>query len=188
MPRASELNKGDVVAVDGTPHVVRQLETRSPSARGAATLYKIRFTNLVSGQKRDESLKGDAVLDEIDFEKVAVQFSYIDGEHYVFMNAADYSQYPISLSSLEEQIPYLTDDMEGMTALIVEGNAVAIELPQSVVMEVTETGPGIKGASASARTKPATLASGLVVQVPEYLERGEMVRVNTTNGKFMARA
>ena len=75
-----------------------------------------------------------------------------------------------------------------MTALIVEGQAVAIELPQSVMMEVTDTAPGIKGASASARTKPATLATGLVVQVPEYLERGEMIRVNTTNGKFMARA
>ena len=188
MPRASELNRGNVVSIDGTPHVVRQLEARSPSARGAATLYKIRFINLLTGQKRDESLKGDVILDEIDHEKAAVLFSYVDGEHYVFMNADDYSQYLISGSALVDEIPYLSEGIEGVTALIVEGQAVAIELPQSVTMEVTETAPGIKGASANARTKPATLATGLVIQVPEYLERGEMIRVNTTNGKFMARA
>ena len=68
MPRASELNRGNVVSIDGTPHVVRQLDTRSPSARGAATLYKVRFVNLLTGQKRDESLKGDVILDEIDYE------------------------------------------------------------------------------------------------------------------------
>ena len=84
MPKASELKRGDVVQIDGTPHVVKQLEAKSPSARGAATLYKIRFDNLVTGQKRDESLKGDDFLAEADCERVQVQFSYMDGEQYVF--------------------------------------------------------------------------------------------------------
>lgn len=188
MPKASDLKKGDVVQLDSVPHVVKQLEVKNPSARGAATLYKIRFSNLLTGQKRDESLKGDDFLAEADCEKVQVQFSYIDGEQYVFMDTEDYSQYMLSASTIEGQLEYLTDGLAGITALLVEGNMVAMDLPQSVVMEITETAPGIKGASASARTKPATLSTGLIVQVPEYIEQGELIKVNTTNAKFMARA
>jgi elongation factor P len=188
MPKASELKKGDVVELDGIPHVVKQLEARSPSSRGASTLYKVRFNNLITGQKRDESLKGEDMLSGSDSQRVQVQFSYIDGSMYVFMDVEDYSQYLLSKEALEDQIEYLTDGLDGLTALLVEGNIVAVDLPQSVVMEIIETAPGIKGASASARTKPATLSTGLVVQVPEYIELGEKVKVNTTNGKFMSRA
>ncbi|MBT4161273.1 MAG: elongation factor P-like protein YeiP [Gammaproteobacteria bacterium] len=188
MPKASDLKRGDVVQLDGAPHVVKQLDAKSPSARGAATLYKIRFDNLVTGQKRDESLKGDDFLVEADCERVQVLFSYIDDNQYVFMNTGDYSQYMLAKESVEEQLDYLSDGLEGITALLVEGSIVAIDLPQSVVLEITDTAPGIKGASASARTKPATLATGLIVQVPEYIEQGERIKVNTTNAKFMARA
>ena len=188
MPKASELKKGDVVQIGGIPHVVKQLEARSPSSRGASTLYKIRFNNLISGQKRDESFKGEDNLVESDSHKVQVQFSYIDDNQYVFMDVEDYSQYMLGVDSLEGQLEYLIDGLEGITALLVDDNIVAVDLPQSVVMEITETAPGIKGASASARTKPATLSTGLIVQVPEYIESGERVKVNTTNGKFMSRA
>lgn len=188
MPKASELKRGDVVDIDGVPHIVKQLEVRNPSSRGALTLYKIRFTSLLTGQKRDESLKGDDILAAADAEKVSVQFSYIDGAHYVFMNNEDYSQYSFSAESLESQLDYIHDGMDGITALLIAGDIAAIELPQSVVLEIVETSPGIKGASASARTKPATLSTGLIVQVPEYIDQGESVKVNTTNGKFMARA
>jgi elongation factor P len=78
--------------------------------------------------------------------------------------------------------------MEGIVLLIINEQAAALELPQSVVLTITETAPGLKGASASARTKPAVLETGLTVQVPEYIEQGETVKVNTTNGKFMSRA
>lgn len=188
MPKASELKRGDIVQIDGAPHVVKQLEAKSPSARGAATLYKVRFDNLITGQKRDESLKGDDFLGEADCERAQVLFSYIDGDQYVFMNTEDYSQYMLGKDAMEDQLDYMIDGLKGITALIVEGNAVAIDLPQSVVLEITETAPAIKGASANARTKPATLSTGLIVQVPEYIERGEMIKVNTTNAKFMARA
>lgn len=188
MPKASELKRGDVVDIEGAPYIVKQLEVRNPSSRGASTLYKIRFTNLLTGQKRDESLKGDDVLSAADAQKVSVQFSYIDGEHYVFMNNEDYSQYSLSTDSLENQLDYIHEGLDGITALLVTGAIAAVELPQSVVLEIVETSPGIKGASASARTKPATVSTGLIVQVPEYIEQGESVKVNTTNGKFMARA
>jgi elongation factor P len=188
MPKAGDLKKGDVVDIDGTPHAVKQLEARSPSSRGASTLYKIRFNNLVTGQKRDESVKSDHMFAEADAQRVPVQYSYLDGAHYVFMNSEDYSQYFLDQEALEGQIEYLMDGLDDMTGLLVDGNLVGITLPQSVVMEIAETAPGIKGASASARTKPATMATGLVVQVPEYIEQRESIKINTTNGKFMSRA
>lgn len=187
MPKASDLKKGDVVEIDGVPHVVKHLEAKSPSSRGASTLYKIRFNNLITGQKRDESLKGDDLFSEADFQRVQVQFSYIDDNQYVFMNSEDYSQYLLNADALEGQLEYIIDGLDGMAALLVDGQIVAIDLPQSVVMEITETAPGIKGASASARTKPATMATGLVVQVPEYIEQGESIKINTTDGKYMSR-
>lgn len=188
MPRASDLKKGDVIDIDGVPHIVSHLESKSPSARGASTLYKIRFSNLITGQKLDESYKGDNFLTEADCRRVQVQFSYIDGDQYIFMNLQDYSQHGLGIDSLEGQVEYLSDGLDGITALIVEDRIAAIDLPQSVVMEIIDTAPAIKGASASARTKPAILVSGLVVQVPEYVEQGEKIKVNTTNGKFMSRA
>lgn len=188
MPRASELKKGDVVDIDGLPHIVKHLESKSPSARGASTLYKVRFNNLVTRQKRDETLKGDEWLTEADCRKVPVQFSYIDGNQYMFMNTEDYSQYGLDADMLEGQLEYLTDGLDGITALLVAEEIAAIDLPQSIVMEIAETSPAVKGATASARTKPAKLASGLTVQVPEYIEQGETIKVNTSNGKFMSRA
>ncbi len=188
MPKASELKKGDVIQLGGAPHMVRQLEARSPSSRGAATLYKIRFTNLISGQKRDESLKGDDFLPEAECQRTEVQYSYMDGEQYVFMSTQDYTQYGLSADDLEDQVHYLVEGLAGITALIADERILAIDLPQSVVMQVSDTAPAIKGGTASARTKPATLTTGLVVQVPEYIATGESLKVNTSNGKFMSRA
>ncbi|MEJ2444072.1 MAG: elongation factor P-like protein YeiP [Exilibacterium sp.] len=187
MPKASELKKGVIVEINGAPHIVKQVEAKSPSSRGAATLYKVRFTNLQTKQKFDQSYKGDDVLKEADCARVPVQYSYQDGDSYTFMNMEDYSQYEMDGEELEGLTPYLVEGLEGITALLVDGALLGIELPQSVVLEVTETAPGIKGATATGRTKPALLSTGLEVQVPEYLEPGEMVKVNTLTGKFMSR-
>lgn len=188
MPKASEIKRGMVVDIDGIPHAVKSLEAKSPSSRGASTLYKIRFTNLKTGQKRDESLKGDDYLKEADYVREPVQFSYKDGDRYVFMNTENFNQYDVGEDSIEDLTGYITEGLEGMTALIMDGVLLSIELPQSVDMEIIETVPGIKGSSATGRTKPAKLVTGLEVQVPEYLEVGEVIRINTSTGKFMSRA
>lgn len=188
MPKASELKKGMVVDINGVPHAVKQLEAKSPSSRGASTIYKVRFTNLLSKQKLDESYKGDDLLQEADCMRVPIQFSYQDGDNTIFMNSEDYSQYEVSARELEDQLGYISEDTEGMVALLMDGKLLSVELPQSVNMEIIETPPAIKGASASARTKPAKLTSGIEVQVPEYLEQGEIIKVNTSTGKFMSRA
>ncbi len=188
MPKACDLKRGMVVDINGMPHAVKQVEAKSPSSRGASTLYKIRFNNLQSGQKLDQSYKGDDFLKDADCLRTQVQYSYKDGDVYTFMNMEDYSQYSLNEVDLAEQLGYLSEGLEGIIALLVDGNILTIELPQSVTLEIIETAPGIKGATATGRTKPASLSTGLEIQVPEYLESGEVIKVNTSTGKFVSRA
>ena len=188
MPKASELKKGTVVEINGEPYIVKSLESRSPSSRGAQTIYKIRFNNAQTGQKHDESCKADDMFTEVDLIKRQVQFLYQDGDMFTFMDVEDYSQYTLGKSELEDDLGYLTDGLEGIYALIVDDRVLGVELPQTVSLEITDTAPAIKGASATSRTKPATLVTGLEVQVPEYIETGEIIKINTDTGKFMSRA
>lgn len=188
MPKASELKKGMIVEINGMPHAVKNLDCKSPSSRGASTLYKVRFTNLKTGQKLDESYKGEDILKDADCVRVQVQYSYQDGDEYFFMNMDDYTQYSLNRADLGDQVDYLSDGLEGIFALIMDDAVLGIELPQSVTLPIVDTAPGIKGATATGRTKPATLSTGLEIQVPEYLEPGEVVKVNTSNAKFMSRA
>lgn len=188
MPRAAELKKGHIVQINNQPYIVSQIEVKSPSSRSGTTLYKVRFNHAQTKQKLDQSLTGDDMLAAIDFQKRAVQFLFVDADGYTFMDNEDFSQYSLSPEQLEEQIPYLHDGINGLYGLIVEGNLVGVELPAVVEMPIEETPPAIKGSSASARTKTARFASGLEIQIPEYLETGEVVRINTESGKFMSRA
>ena len=188
MPKASEIKRGDVVDIEGVPHVLKHLETKSPSSRGAVTLYKLRFKNLLTGLKKEVSSKGEEQFGTIDCQRVSVQFSYIDGDEYHFMALTDYTQYSLNRADLEDQLGYLKEGPQYITALVNDGQIAAIEVPQAVTLLISDTAPGIKGASASSRTKPATLETGLVVQVPEYISAGEHIKVNTTNAKFMSRA
>jgi elongation factor P len=103
------------------------------------------------------------------------------------MDAENYEQYSLHVDQLEEQKDWLLDNMEGLTALMLEGQLAAIELPASVEFEIVETAPVIKGATATNRNKPATLSNGRVVLVPEYMAPGDRVRINTETGKFMSR-
>jgi elongation factor P len=188
MPKASELKKGSVVEIDGEVYFARNIDVRNPSARGASTLYKIKFFNVRDGKKLEQTLKSDDFVKEGDLTRRSVQFSYREGDMVTFMDAEDYSQYTLNAEALAEQSPYMTEDLQGMIAMLVDGQVVGVEIPQAVVLEITQTDPGIKTASVSARTKPATLSTGLEIQVPEYMESGERVKVNTSTGKYVSRA
>lgn len=188
MPKACDLKRGAVVYVNDQPYIIKNIEVRSPSARGASTLYKIRFNHAQTGQKLDETFTGDDFLKEADFSRREVQYLYKDENSYIFMDKEDYSQHGLDEDLLEDQIPFLIDNLEGIMALFVEDRCVGIELPQSVYLEIVDTAPYVKGASATGRTKPARLSTGIEIQVPEYMETGEVVRVNTETGKFMSRA
>lgn len=177
-----------VVEINDAPHVVKQVEAKSPSSRGASTLYKVRFSHLQTRQKLDESFKGDDMLKDADCARVQLQYSYQDGDTLMFMDLEDYSQYGLNLEDLDGQVEYLSEGLEGITGLLIEDVLRGIELPQSVNLTIVETAPAIKGATATGRTKTAQLNTGLEVQVPEYLATGEVIKVNTGNGKFISRA
>ena len=187
MIKASDLGKGSVVEFNGDPHVVEQLRTQSPSARGASTLYKVRFRNVRTRSKLDQVYKGDDTLQETDFDTRMVAFSYREGDRFAFMDLEDYNQFELMEDEIEDSVPYLTDGMEGIKALMQNGKVLCIQLPDTVELEITECAPSMRGASVTARTKAATLETGLVVQVPEYMEQGERVRVDTRTGEFLQR-
>ena len=188
MPKACDLKKGNVVEINDEAYMVKQIDVRSPSARGAVTLYRVRFSNIKTRQKYEESFKGNDMLNEVALLRSPGQYLYPDGPLHVFMDTQEYSQYMIEEDVIEDELIWITDGMEGIIALIIDDNMVSIEIPKSLVFEILETAPGLKGASATARTKPATLSNGVEIQIPEYLEVGEMVKVNTETKKFMSRA
>lgn len=188
MPKASELKKGQVVEIGDEPYIVKQIDSKSPSARGASTIYKIRFIHAKTKQKRDESMRGEDFLRDADCQRVQVQYSYSDGESLCFMNMEDFNQYFLPASELEDESKLLVEGLDGIYALLIDGEIAGVELPQFVELEITETDPVVKGASATSRTKPATLSTGFVLQVPEYLDAGEVVKVISATGKFSSRA
>lgn len=188
MIRACDLKKGDVVKISAVPHVLEDVNVQAPSARGSATLYKFRFRNVASKQKVDKVCRGDEVFDEADFEKRAVQYLYRDASGFTFMDMEDFSQFTLNEDDLGDQVQYLVDGLEGINSLCSDGKILAIELPPLVELEVVDTGPSMRNASATARSKPATLSTGMIVQVPEYLEKGTRIRVDTRTGAFASRA
>jgi len=188
LPKASELKLNVAVEINGEPYAVKKIEIRNPTSRGASTLYKVRFAHLKTKQKLDETFKGDDFLKEADCERVSVQYSYQDDGAYYFMNMENFEQYALDAEDLEGQVGYLTEGLEGLIMLLIDNSPSALELPSSVALEIIETAPGIKGASATARTKPAKLTTGMEVQVPEYIDQGEVIKINTSTGKFMGKA
>jgi len=188
MIRACDLKRGGFVELDGVPHQLDSLQVTNPSARGAATLYHFRFRNLVTRQKLDQTVKGDDLYKEADFEVRPTQFLYEDRGLYAFMDQETYEQFELPREAVEALLLYLLPDMEGLKALISGGKVLAVEPPQKVALQVVECDPVLKGASATGRGKPATCETGLVVTVPEYIVSGDRIVVDTVSGAFAGRA
>jgi len=186
--KANELKKGMVILVDGRNIIIKGMQVQSPSSRSGSTLYKTRGQDVVSRQKFERSFKGDEVVTLVELERREVQMLFRDSDGCTFMDTETYDQYTVSEEAISEELPYLFDGIEGLRALIADSVVLGIELPGTVALEITECAPGMKAASASARNKPATLSTGLVVQVPEYLTPGEVIKVNTDTGEFISRA
>jgi elongation factor P len=188
MPKASDLKRGDIVSINQQPHVVEELKISTPSARGASSLYHFRLRNLQTKTKLDQTCKGDDPFQACDFTKRPVQFSYRQNDEVVFMDEKDYSEVVFKEADIEDALLYITDNMEGIQALLCDGKWIGLELPAVAILQVEQCDPSIRGASATARTKPARLVTGLTVQVPEYLEPDEVIRVDTRTGEFLGRA
>lgn len=188
MPKASEIKKNAAIEHNNKVYMVKDINKLTPSGRAGASLYRMRLYDVATGVKADESFKADEMINLADFSRHPAAFSYIDGDEYVFMDSEDYTPYNINKDTIVDELMFINEDTQGLQVLTVNGDPVALELPSSVELVIVETDPSIKGASASARTKPATLTTGLVVQVPEYISNGEKIKVNTAEAKFMSRA
>lgn len=185
--KANEIKKGVVIEYNGAIYSVRDVERSAPTARGGNTTFRIQMFSIPSGQKIDLSLRGDDELVDVQLERRQATFSYMDGDDFVFMDSENYTQYLLSKGLVGNDAGFIVEGLEGYFVAIVDELPIALQLPQSVVLEITDTAPELKGASATKRTKPATLSTGLEVQVPEYIALGEKIRINTETREFMSR-
>jgi elongation factor P len=186
--KANEVKRGMVIQVEGQNILILQTTVQTASSRSGNTLYKVRGRNIVTRQKFERGFKGDEPVEEVEFARRPVQFLFRDADGCTFMDGESYEQFIVPAEMLEEELNYISEGIEGLSALVADDKVLGIELPPTIALAIVECAPGIKGASASARTKPATLATGLVVQVPEYLGPGEVIKVNTETGAYMSRA
>lgn len=182
------MKRGDIIVNNGQPIIVENVQVQTPSARGAATLYKFRCRNLITKEKVDLKVKGTDSFTDADFKKREVSYSYSDATDVFFMDIQNYETYNIPKEDVEDDTKFIKEGLEGIRILIYEDRCVAIELPSAVELLVTQCDPAARGNSATSRSKPATLETGLVVHVPEYLEQGEVIKVDTRTGEFLSRA
>ncbi|NLL37124.1 MAG: elongation factor P [Fretibacterium sp.] len=154
--------------------------------RGGAVV-RTKLRNVETGATVDNSFKSGEKFERVVYDEKPAQYSYRDGEDYVFMDLANYDQLTLSPEVLGETTKYLTDHMEIKLEMF-EGRVMGIELPMSVVLKVVETPPSFKGDTVSGGGKPATLETGLVVTVPVFIEPGEEIVVDTRTGLYIERA
>jgi elongation factor P len=188
VPKASEIKKNTAINYDGKTYIVSDIERSVPQGRAGGSLYRMRMYDVVTGSKIDETFKDSDMLNLADLVRKAAMFSYIDGNEYVFMDSGDYTPYNLNKESIADEILFFNEATEGIHVIVVNDVPVALALPAHVELEVVETDPSIKGGSATSRTKPAILSTGLTVQVPEYIATGDKVRVNVEERKFVSRA
>lgn len=186
--KASDIKKGNVVEHDGTVYQVRDIERSSPTARGGNVTFRFTMYSIPGGRKFDLSLRADDDLKEMDLVRRAATFSYKDGEAFVFMDVEDYTQYLLSPELVGDNAGYIVEELEGYYVQLIDDAPVGLQVPTSAMLTVVDTAPELKGASATKRTKPAKLNTGIEIQVPEYITNDEKVWVNTTTGEFGGRA
>lgn len=188
MITTSDFKRNLRIQIDGEPYVILDVHVQSPSARGASSLSKIKVRNLKTGQVFDKTFRGGDKVEEPNVELRPIQFLYRDDEGFHFMDTQSYEQFALTVDELGDLGGYLKDGMSGIRSVLFNDKVISVELPNTVVLQVTDTAPAVKGATAQAQTKPATLETGLVIQVPSYLESGELVQVDTREARFIARA
>ena len=187
MITTSDFKRGLVIQVDGAPCLILDVSVQSPTARGANTMVKTRHRNLITGQVLDKTFRSGDKLDEADFERHKGQFLYADGDRGIFMDLETYEQFEQEEEQFATVSPYLVDGAEVQLGLF-QGRMITVEPPNTVELNVTETAPALRNATATAQTKEAILETGLKLQVPPYLESGERIKVDTRDGRFISRA
>ena len=166
-------------------HLVFKVEHRTPGNLRAFIQAKLR--NIRTGAMFEERFRSADAIDKVVVDEISMEFLYNDGDDYYFMNPVDYEQTVLKGSTLGDAIEYLTPNLQ-IKVSYHDGQAVGIDLPASVELTVVETEPGLKSATASSVSKPAKTETGLIVQVPAFINEGEKIRVDTSEGAYLSRA
>ncbi len=186
--KAYDVKKGNVVEHNGTVYQIRDIDRSSPQGRGGNVRFRFTMYSVPGGNKSDASFDGDDDLREVELLRRQASFSYKDGDAFVFMDDEDYTPYPLDPAMVGDGAGYITEGLTGCYVQLIDDAPVALQLPQTVTLEVVETPPELKGGTATKRPKPARLSTGIEIQVPEYIGNGERVLINTTTGEFSGRA
>jgi len=182
---ATQLRPGMIIKHNDQLHLVFKVEHRTPGNLRAFIQAKLR--NLKSGAMFEHRFRSVDSIEKVSIDEVAMDFLYADGDDYYFMNPVDYEQTVLKGSTLGDAVDYLTPNLQ-IKVSYHDGQPVGIDLPPSVELTVVETEPGLKSATASSVTKPAKTETGLVVQVPAFINEGEKIRVDTSEGAYLSRA
>src|SRR5574338_5053 len=182
---ATQMRPGMVIKHNNELHSVFKVEHRTPGNLRAFIQAKLR--NLRTGAMFEHRFRSADAIDKVTVDEVSMEYLYNDGDDYYFMNTENYEQTHLRRDTLGDAVEYLTANLE-IKVEFFDGKAVGIELPQTVILTVVETEPGLKSATASSVTKPAKTETGLVVQGPPFINEGEKIRVDTSEGAYLSRA
>ena len=183
--QATKLRKGMLFKLD--KDLFRALEVQHVTPGNLRGFVRVKARNIRSGTLADNKLRSEDLVERATLDERAMQYMYNDGTDYYFMDTDTFEQTHISSEALGDSVNYLLAEMV-IQVEFYGTEPVGIELPQTVDLVVEETTPAIKGATASAQLKPATLETGLVVQVPPFVNTGDKIRVSTDTGEYLARA
>ena len=181
---SSNLRKGLKLEIDGEPYIVVQFEFVKPG-KGQA-LYKCRLKNMITGSQFDRTYRSGEKFNEANLEETEMEYLYFDGEHYCFMNTSTYEQELLSESQVAEAKNFLKENTV-CNVLMFDRKPIGITLPFFIELKITKADPWAKGDTASGDSKPATLETGTVIQVPPFVEEGEVVRIDTRTGNYVER-
>jgi len=182
---ATQLRPGMIIKHNNDLHSVFSVEHRTPGNLRAFIQAKLR--NLRTGAMFEHRFRSPDPIEKITVDEVNMEFLYSDGDDYYFMNTENYEQTHLTRDTLGGAVEFLTSNLQ-IKVEFFDGKAVGIELPQTVELTVVETEPGLKSATASSVTKPAKTETGLVVQVPPFVNAGDKIRVDTSEGAYLSRA
>jgi elongation factor P len=180
----NDLRRGMLIKHNEELHLVFSVEHRTPGNLRAFVQAKLR--NLRTGAIYEHRFRSQDSVEKVNVDESEMEFLYKDGSGFHFMNTQTYEQLNISKEMLGENADYLTPNLKTQV-MVYEGRPIGIELPATVDMKVMETEPGLKSATVSNVGKPAKLETGITVQVPNFINEGDMVRIDTEEGKYMER-
>jgi elongation factor P len=182
--RASDIRRGQAVIIDGVLYVVTNADHNTPGNLRAKVQFKLRDVN--KGTIQDKRVGATDNIDTATLDRRTVEYLYSDGDGHVFMDTESYEQPTIPTDVLGSDALYLTPNTQ-MQALYHDGKMVSYELPNTVEHDVTDTPPAIKGATATNQLKDATTETGLTVKVPPFINPGDRIKINTSNGSYIER-